>query len=372
MFLFAEGPALANHLPPDDITPQSPDANQAPFWEDYLASERGITDASCAKLDQAGDLAFVMPAAPVGQTWVLLVVKQGTFNYVYYDPAGGHPYPSTGAQAPGYSHLIVCSHQATTTTTQGSTTTTQGSTTTTQGSTTTTSPQDTGEIIVEKIVLGEGSKTLEFAFNTTGFSLGDNTLAHGQSSSSGPVAVGSGYSVSETIPDGWTQSGSSCDDGSNPDNIDVSANEVVTCTFVNELDPPLVGASIVVTVGGTCVVDGDAGSGLISVTVSVSNGATVVLSDSEGATVETFTSDGSVDVPEGEVYNWAATPNEGFEFPAGSETSGTVTIETCSTLDVLPFTGGPIGTLGVIAAILLSTGLVLLTSSRVRRSGRAT
>jgi hypothetical protein len=109
MFVLADPAARASHTQPDDILPQSSESNQAPFWEAYLVNERGINDASCDKLDQAGDSAFEMPKAPDGETWVLLVVKQATSNYVYYDPIGGHSYPSTGGQGPGFSHLIVCS-----------------------------------------------------------------------------------------------------------------------------------------------------------------------------------------------------------------------------------------------------------------------
>jgi hypothetical protein len=47
------------------------------------------------------------------------------------------------------------------------------------------------------------------------------------------VSPGSGYSLSETVPTGWDQTGASCDDGSSPSNIAVSAGETVTCTFTN-------------------------------------------------------------------------------------------------------------------------------------------
>ena len=47
------------------------------------------------------------------------------------------------------------------------------------------------------------------------------------------VTPGSGYSVSESVPSGWEQTGATCDDGSDPSSIDVSAGEVVTCTFSN-------------------------------------------------------------------------------------------------------------------------------------------
>jgi hypothetical protein len=40
--------------------------------------------------------------------------------------------------------------------------------------------------------------------------------------------------VSEVnIPDGWKLTGVTCSDGSQPDAIDLSAGETVTCTFNN-------------------------------------------------------------------------------------------------------------------------------------------
>ena len=44
---------------------------------------------------------------------------------------------------------------------------------------------------------------------------------------------GSGYSLAETVPGGWDQTGVTCNDGSPVSNINVSAGEVVTCTFTN-------------------------------------------------------------------------------------------------------------------------------------------
>ena len=118
-----------------------------------------------------------------------------------------------------------------------------------------------------------------------------------------------------------------------------------------------------VTVAGTCVVDGDEGEGVISVTISVAGGATVVVSDSDGSVVGTFTQDGSVTVPEGAVYTWTATPSAGFEFPAGSATSGSVTIATCSSPDVLPFTGVESDGLFKLGFLLLAAGLVVVTGN---------
>jgi hypothetical protein len=110
MALLPVSGALANHEPPDDQVAHSDVVNQTPYWENiYLPTKRGITGASCTKINEVGNTAFVMPAEPVDRDWVLLAVKQSQTNFVYYDPIAGHSYPSLGQQAPGFSHLIVCS-----------------------------------------------------------------------------------------------------------------------------------------------------------------------------------------------------------------------------------------------------------------------
>lgn len=125
--------------------------------------------------------------------------------------------------------------------------------------------------------------------------------------------------------------------------------------------PTVVGASILVTVGGSCVLDGDDGSGVITVTVSVAGGATVVVSNASGTTLGTFSDDGSVTVPEGAVYDWVATPSAGFEFPAGFDSTGSVTIATCSNPTVLPFTGIYTDRLATLGFILLAAGVLVMS-----------
>jgi len=377
MFVLA-APADADHDPHEDTVANDGPAgtNEAPFWVTYLQTERGITGATCEKISQNGSDAWIMPAEPDGEDWVLLVVKQGETNFVFYDPIAGHAYPSAGENSPGFSHIIVCSveepEDTTTTTVEDTTTTTvEDTTTTTVEDTTTTTVEDTtttagpevGEIIVEKEVLGSGSQVFEFTFDTGGFTLADNTLAHGQSSSSGDIPAGDGYSVSEDVPSGWTLVGGICDDGSPTTNIAVEAGETVTCTFTNLIEDE-VQAAIFVTVAGTCVEDDGDGEGVISVTVSVDGGATVVIRDSDNDVMGTFTSDGSVTVPEGATYTWDATPSEGFEFPSGADSSGSITVETCSDPETLPFTGVNLDTMATVAGVLLSAGLLMLLAMR--------
>ena len=90
-----------------------------------------------------------------------------------------------------------------------------------------------GQIIVEKQVLGNSDQAHAFEFDPTGFTLDDATLAHGEQGASGPITPGDVYSVTEIVPEGWALVSASCDDGSDPSAIDVSAGETVTCTFVN-------------------------------------------------------------------------------------------------------------------------------------------
>ena len=51
------------------------------------------------------------------------------------------------------------------------------------------------------------------------------------------MPAGSGYSVSETVPTRLAARSATCDDGSPPSAIDVSAGETVTCTFTNAKVP---------------------------------------------------------------------------------------------------------------------------------------
>ncbi|HUG07815.1 MAG TPA: hypothetical protein VMP13_02770, partial [Acidimicrobiia bacterium] len=221
---------------------------------------------------------------------------------------------------------------------------------------------EVGEIIVQKVVLN-GSATFAFTFDTVGFTLADNTLAHGQSSSSGEIAVGDGYAVSEQLPPGWTMVSAVCDDGSPVTNIDVAAGETVTCTFTNTIED-VVQASILVQVTGICVEDDGEGEGVITVSMSVDDGADVVIRNASGNVVGTLSSDGSITVPEGATYTWEATANEGFEFPEDADTSGSITIETCSDAETLPFTGIDLDLMAAYAAALMAGGLAMLLFSR--------
>ena len=102
-------------------------------------------------------------------------------------------------------------------------------------------------IIVKQTVNGNAS----FDFTATGFlfdpsELSTTTLSGGQSDMSEILMPGQ-YSVSETLLVDWTNTSITCDDGASPNpstgntvthvaTINLDAGEVVTCTFVNELE----------------------------------------------------------------------------------------------------------------------------------------
>jgi hypothetical protein len=124
--------------------------------------------------------------------------------------------------------------------------------------------------------------------------------------------------------------------------------------------PDEVLASIQVTVSGTCELDGDEGEGFVDINMSVPDGATVVVRDSDGDVVGTLTDDATLSVPEGATYTWEATASEGFEFPAGFDSDGTITIERCSDPETLPFTGFDPYQMGVFAILLMGAGVAAM------------
>jgi hypothetical protein len=94
-----------------------------------------------------------------------------------------------------------------------------------------------GKIVVDKITDPTGDPQ-SFDFSLTGgpsnpsdnFSLTDAADPH----DSGPLLPGSGYDVTETVPDSWELTSASCDQGeSDVGNITVDPGQTVTCTFNN-------------------------------------------------------------------------------------------------------------------------------------------
>ena len=93
-----------------------------------------------------------------------------------------------------------------------------------------------GTIIIEKVTSPAGDPT-EFTFNPGGGLTPSSsfTLTDGMSQTFSNVTIGSGYSVTETVPSGWSLT-SSCDNGSAVDNISVNAGQTITCVFTNSKD----------------------------------------------------------------------------------------------------------------------------------------
>ncbi len=108
----------------------------------------------------------------------------------------------------------------------------------------------TGSIAVVKNAVG-GNGT--FAF-TSNFGLTSLTTVGGTASQTvSGLTAGSSYSLSETVPAGWTQTGGSCTAGTLPAAITVVAGATTTCTITNTVvAPPPPGSITVVknTVGG--------------------------------------------------------------------------------------------------------------------------
>jgi FtsP/CotA-like multicopper oxidase with cupredoxin domain len=78
---------------------------------------------------------------------------------------------------------------------------------------------------------GGGLSPTSFQLDDDGDSA--NTLSDRRTFSN--LTPGSGYSLAESIPGGWSQSSATCDNGSPVTNITVSSAETVTCTFTNQL-----------------------------------------------------------------------------------------------------------------------------------------
>ena len=92
------------------------------------------------------------------------------------------------------------------------------------------------KIVVEKVT-SDGTGTFDFTSGTLSPSSFDlTTTAEGaagkDSETFSNLTVGT-YDVAETDKSGWDLTSATCDDGSDPDSIGISAGESVTCTFTN-------------------------------------------------------------------------------------------------------------------------------------------
>ena len=113
---------------------------------------------------------------------------------------------------------------------------------------------DPGKIIVKKEVTAGSDESQVFTFTESGFSLDDNTLAHGKMGMSGDVEPGGDYSVTESVPAGWKLQSATCDGDSTPVDINVEEGETVTCTFVNHEIPDEVSPTTIVSTTTSIVI----------------------------------------------------------------------------------------------------------------------
>ena len=265
----------------------SSEANNANFWVSWGANTHGEDDWECTK-DETGDEdgeAYVLEQAPpTGSFWRLLVVKTGNeVNDLHWNPELGQSFPHS--KQPGWSHVILCSRPI--------------------------SETEPGKIIVKKEVTAGSDVSKVFTFTESGFTLDDNTLAHGEMGVSGDVEPGGDYSVSESVPAGWTLQSATCDDAnSTPADINVEEGETVTCTFVNDEIPDEVSPTTIVSTTTT----------VVGTTTTVVGPTTTIVSTTVSSTAET-----------------------------------------------LPFTGFASGTSGLLALVLLASGALALVGTRVFR-----
>ncbi|MBI3630791.1 MAG: hypothetical protein HY221_00425 [Candidatus Sungbacteria bacterium] len=93
-----------------------------------------------------------------------------------------------------------------------------------------------GHIIVKKVTDPTG---VEQSFDfTASYAPGNFSLSDGGQNDSGAIVPGP-YSVSESLPAGWTQQSATCDNGDSPSEISLTAGATVTCTFTNIEKPTL-------------------------------------------------------------------------------------------------------------------------------------
>jgi hypothetical protein len=103
-----------------------------------------------------------------------------------------------------------------------------------------TGPTPRGWIIVDKVTIPSGSPR-GFSFTLADGPDDQDKLGFYLTDTSDPWNSGrlmpGNYIVSEEIPSGWVLSAATCDDGSDPSNIQLQGDEVVTCTFTNQKPP---------------------------------------------------------------------------------------------------------------------------------------
>ena len=92
-----------------------------------------------------------------------------------------------------------------------------------------------GMLKIVKNTIG-GDATFDFESNVPGLGDFDITTVAGMGMSDKVNITAGIYNATELVPENWTLTSNTCDDGSPTDAIDVSAGEFVTCTFENTAD----------------------------------------------------------------------------------------------------------------------------------------
>jgi beta-propeller repeat-containing protein len=104
-----------------------------------------------------------------------------------------------------------------------------------------------GKIVVVKDAVPNDPQNFAFTmggpFAVAPFALDDDSDPAFSNTRVIDVPPRSGYSITEAVPAGWYQGQALCDDGSPPNDIDVSAAETVTCTFTNSKTYPRPGGA---------------------------------------------------------------------------------------------------------------------------------
>ncbi len=197
-------------------------------------------------------------------------------------------------------------------------------------------PPDKGVIIVKKQTdPEEDPQIFNFQANWENFS-----LSHNQAHNSGQLDPGI-YSIVETIPVGWQQVSAVCDDNSPINAIELSAGEIITCTFVNRKLPITPATLIVIK-----QVINDSGTGTkqasdFTITVTAQNPSQTSFAGAEDPGVTITVNPGEYNVDEIDSFNYIKTRS--------AECSGTISAgetKTCVITNNDPSGGGGGGCTG--------------------------
>jgi sugar lactone lactonase YvrE len=223
---------------------------------------------------------------------------------------------------------------------------------------------------VKNTVNGDGT----FAF-TSNFGLTTLATSGGTGSQTiGSLLPGSGYSVSETVPSGWAQTGVSCSNGT-PAAITVAAGATTTCTFTNTNTAGFPTGSIRVvknTVNGDGTFAFTSNFGLTSLATSGGTGSQTIAGLLPGSGYSV-----SETVPSGWVQTFASCTNgtlAAITVVAGATTTCTITNTQQGSIRVVKNTVGGDGTFTFtsnfgLTSLATSGGTASQTFSSLRPGG---